>query len=267
MTKTILAGFAGVLLLVSCSDQTAAEFEKPPKVKDADLQLVLDSLSDQHVSTFYSKISTKYSDTNRNLTMKNSVKIFEDSVINILSRVAGVPVLNALITPDSVLMSVTAKKCYMKQNLGLLKEEFGVEFAQKDVEDLFLGLPVGYDPELKYYQWNTDVNGYVMCSHRKKDIKRNERKDKREIITTYIISRDLKELEEIQIESPEDTASIRVAYKSRELIDSMMLPKEVEMTISTPRNNIFIRLTYKKTRINGEEQYVFVIPEKYEVCE
>lgn len=267
LIKYGVVAFAGVIFFASCSDKTTGEFEKLPRVKDTDLQLVLDSLSDQQVSTFYSKISTKYSDTNRNVTMKNSVKILKDSVINLLTRVAGVPVSNALITTDSVLMSVSAKKCYVKQSLGYIKESFGVEFALENIEELFLGLPVGYDPSFKYHQWNSELDGYVMCSHKKKEIKRNERKDEREIITSYVISSDLKELKEIQIESPEDTAVVRVKYLSRELIDSMMLPKEVEINITTPRNTILVTLHYKKTRINEEEEYVFIIPEKYEICE
>lgn len=46
-----------------------------------------------------------------------------------------------------------------------------------------------------------------------------------------------------------------------------MVPKEAEIVIHTPRNDIRIQLDYNKTKIDETEAIYFVIPEEYEPCD
>lgn len=269
MNQSIKYSFIGVLLLgltLACSRNNTEGFEKLPKVKDIVLMEVLDSLHNQEVSYFYSKVSTKYEDTARSVSFKTSIRMIEDSLINVLIKYANIPIMNTLISPDSVIISNKRDKCYVRQSVSYIKEQFGVDFTHENVEEFLLGLPVGYESDRKYFQVD-GTDGYVIASHRKKDIKKNERQDKKEIITYYKLSPDLKELKQTVIESPGDTTAIVVDYNSRELIDGMLIPKDVSMSILTPRQEIKVKLTYKKTRLNTKEEIHFVIPENYGECE
>ena len=254
------------LLIISCARNNTDDQVKLKKIGDKKLQLVLDSLYDQEVNYFYAKVATQYEDTARKVSFKTSIRMIEDSLINTLIKYANIPIMNSLISPDSVIVSNKREKCYVRQSLSYIKDQFGVDFSHKNVEQFILGQPVGYEPELKYFQHQA-TDGYVMCSHKKKDIKRNERKDIKEIITYYKLNPELTDLMQTVIESPEDTTVIVIDYGPRELVNGMKLPKEMSLSIQTPRQEIKVELNYKKMRLNEVEEIHFVIPEGYEECE
>lgn len=254
-------------MLFSCSQKTTEiALVKLPKVKDSQLIDVLDSLSKIKFQNFYSKISTKVQDSTQNVSFKTSVRIKADSAINTLITFAKIPVLNALLTKDSVTITDKRSKCFVHESLDYIKDNYSIDFSFKNVEELILGLPIDYDTNERYFQINDPFN-YTISSHRKKDIKKNERNNDREIITYYTLTDDLLNLKSMRIESPEDTAVIQLDYLTRELIEGYYVPSDVNLYLSTPKKIINIGLEYRKTRMNEEEPIYFVIPESYERCE
>jgi hypothetical protein len=69
------------------------------------------------------------------------------------------------------------------------------------------------------------------------------------------------------IESPSDSASVTINYVSRQLVDGMNTPNEVEISIVLPQNNLKIILDYDKVNIKEIQQLELIIPESYEECE
>ena len=69
------------------------------------------------------------------------------------------------------------------------------------------------------------------------------------------------------ISSPSDSTEIFVEYKSRELVGEYFLPKEVNINVITPRNNIKIALDYYKAEVNEAQPLILVIPSGYEQCQ
>ena len=69
------------------------------------------------------------------------------------------------------------------------------------------------------------------------------------------------------IESPSDSASVTINYVSRQLVDGMNTPNEVEITVVLPQNNLKIILDYDKVNIKEIQQLELIIPESYEECE
>jgi hypothetical protein len=173
--------------------------------------------------------------------------------------------LNTLITKDSVHLTVKSKRCYSKESLSYLKSQFGIEFSFSNVEELFVGMPIDFNTEEKYFRVDDPYN-YTMSSHSKRDIKKNKKRGKFEVIRYYTLADDLKQLKELVIESPKDSLFMKLDYKSYKAIGASVLPHEVVVTIESPTNSIVIELEYKKTRINEPEPIYFTIPEGYERC-
>lgn len=259
-----LIAFA-LLFFASCSNKGIADGEKLSKHSSQDLTDVLDSLSLVEYDWFYSKISTKYKDTAMNVSFKTSVRIRRDSLLNTLITYARIPVYNTLLTKDSIIMVNKREKCVMYESLDYFRKEYAMDVEYANAEEMFFGAPIAYDRDMKYYRVNDPYN-YTMCSHRKRDIKRNIRKDKREIITYYTLSPDLKSLQTQKIESPQDTSTVVIDYTQREMVNGYYVPKKVVITIYTPRQEIKVYMDYKKTRINHKEKIHFVVPEKYGEC-
>jgi hypothetical protein len=255
--------FGGNILRVTLMRQLVGG--KLPKKKDVELMAAMDTLSSQSFDSFYSKISTKYQDTSQNISFKTTLRLVSDSAMTMTITYARIPFVNALITADSIKVTNKKDKCYTKESLSFIKEKFSVDFSLKNIEELMMGLPVDFDPERKYYQIDSE-NGYELCTHSKRDLKKLEKGELSEIVMFYTLSPDLKQLTSMTIVSPKDKTEIRVDYKTRELIETYLFPKLVDISITTPAQEIKIEMEYKKSRINNTEQIHFVIPDSYGKC-
>jgi len=253
------------LFLVSCGTSMTTNEDKLPKVKDVELRKAVEDISMQSFDYFYAKIATKYKDSTQNVSFKISVRMRKDSVVNTLLTYARLPIYNTLITPDTIKMVDKREKCVMIESLDYFKKKFAIDVEFKNIEQFFFGSPIAFNPAQKYYRVN-DPFSYTLCSHKKHDIKKNIRKDKREIVTYYTLSDDLKSIQQQRIDSPQDSTTILIDYIERAWVGEVFLPKKVEITIQMPRQEVHVFLDYKKTRLNVKEKIHFVIPEKYGEC-
>ena len=266
-----------LLLISSCAKEVVEVITSPiekedrlPRKRAQQLAAIMDSLSQHQPSFFYAKIATDYSDTNRSISFKTSIRMVKDSAMNVLITFAKIPIVNANITRDSITLVNKKDKCYMMQSLSFIKESFGVDFSYNNLEELMMGLPLGYDTSQRYFKVN-DPFDYTISSHRKRDIKRLDRlpqkEDTREdIVVRYILNDSLNALKGMMIESPIDSTSIEVTFLQREMVDSYVLPKKVAYLIRSPRNTIRIVLEYEKVEVNQRQPLYLVIPEEYEKC-
>ncbi|MFK5947271.1 MAG: DUF4292 domain-containing protein [Methylococcales bacterium] len=176
-----------------------------------------------------------------------------------------IPVMSAVITPDSLKMANKRDKCYILQSQRYFKETFGVDFSYRDIENIMMGMPVMFNNELEYHRVK-DPFAYWISSHKKKDAIRVSENDERDVILYYKIADDLRNLDAMRIESPGDSTSVMIKYKTRQLVDGYLVPHMVEVTVKTPKQELKIELEYKKARINKSEELYFVIPESYGAC-
>lgn len=263
---SILAFFS--VLQTACSKKLIAENTvKVERKKTQELLDKLDSISLRKPNTFYTKIATKFKDTTQDVSFKTSIRLVKDSAINALITYATLPVFNSIVTPDSVQILNKRQKCITKTKLSYIKENFGIAFEYKNVEELLLGLPLAYDGDQKYFQIHDPYN-YIISSHRKREIKKADKKEKLQddIIIKYFLNTDLSTLKKLEIESKEDTAKIEVNFLSWQMVDSFSVPQEVYIVIQTARNKMEISMNYDKVQINVPQQIVFVIPEEYGEC-
>lgn len=254
------------ITLVGCAKNLTEGGVKLPKKDDVELSHVLDSLSSQKYSSFYSKINTRYSDSAQNVSFKTTLRIVADSATRITISYAKIPMVHALITEDSVKVVNKREKCLTAESLTFIKERFTVDFDLKNIEELLMGLPVDFDPEHLYYQVNSG-EGYILCTHSKREIKKIEKDGLDEVIMYYTLSPELNQVTSLRIVSAKDKTEITVMYTERELIDSFLFPKIVSISIITPAQEIKLDMEYRKTRVDHIEQIHFVIPEGYEKCE
>jgi hypothetical protein len=267
----------------SCSRKLAViNPDKLGRRKTVELVSAMDSLSRLRPKYFYTKIKCVFSDTNQNLNFKTSIRMAKDSIINALITYASLPIVNSLISPDSVILSNRREKCVIRQNLSYIKEQFGIAFDYRNIEELFLGLPVGFDTTQKYFQIHDPYN-YIVSSHKKREIRRENRnrpererindrfnrrddEDENDVILKYYLSNDIRSIKRISINSPEDSTTIDIQYLSRDSVELYMIPNDVVIEIVTPRNRMVINMNYDKSEVNLPQEIYFVIPKDYEAC-
>jgi hypothetical protein len=170
-----------------------------------------------------------------------------------------------MITTDSITVVNKRDKCFERETLSYIKDKFGIDFTYQNIEELFLGRPLDYNLNQKYFVVHDPFN-YSISSHKKRERKRLDRKPKEDIVINYILTKDAKDLSKTTITSPSDSTEIIVDYLSRKLEKGIMIPYEVQIRIITPRNNMFIKLEYEKVEVDEPQELLIIIPEKYEKC-
>ena len=153
MHRNFKYGFSLVLflVLVSCSRNTAEVLEQGTVAED-ELVMTLDTLSQRDFESFYAKIATSYQDSSSSRSFKTSTWMVADSASNFLITYARLPIVGALVTKDSVHVSNKHDKCYMNSSLEFLRQQFGIEFTHKNLQDIVLGIPTNFDSTRTYYQ-------------------------------------------------------------------------------------------------------------------
>jgi hypothetical protein len=261
-------GLSFIWALSSCSPKVVSDVmngEKLPKIKDKVLVDRLDSLSKIEPKTFYSKLDINYKDSTTDISFKTSLKIVADSAISAIITYARIPIVTAMVTIDTITVVNKREKCYTVQSLDYLKSTFGVDFTYENMEELFLGKPLDYNIDQKYFV-DHDPYHYSISTHKKRDKKRMDRRPKEDIVLNYILSDDAKFLQQTMIKSPSDSTEITVIYEERQNVNGINVPKVVHMHINAKNKGIYIKMDYEKVEINEPQELIIVIPEKYEKC-
>jgi len=257
-----------VIFLSSCAKKlTEVDAVKLPRVKEKVLMNALDSMSLRKPEFFYSKLDSHFEDGERSVNFKTSMRMKVDSAINAIITYAKIPIITAMVSVDSVKISNKREKCYVLEDLTYFKKAFGIDFKLKNMEELLLGLPLDYNIDEKYFQIHDPYN-YIVSSHRKRAIKRTEKgKLDEDILMKYYISEDLRSVKRVEIESVEDSTSIDINYLVRQEEKGYLIPKLMQVKITTPKKVILIELEFDKAEINEPKELFIVIPESYGKCE
>lgn len=266
MNQSFKYGFLLVLLLVlaSCNRNTTEVLEQGT-VAEGELVLTLDTLSQRQFETFYAKIATSYDDSASSMSFKTSTWMVADSASNFLISYAKIPVVGALVTLDSVHVSNKREKCQMHSSLEFLRQQFGIEFTLKNLQDIILGIPTNFDASRTYYQ--VGKNNRELCTHGLRDIEQIKLEGSDEIVMYFGLNESLSDLASTTVVSFADSTEINIEYKERELVNGFSVPTSVFVKIISPRKEINVELNYSKMRVNNGEQIHFVIPDTYGECE
>ncbi|MGB0932817.1 MAG: DUF4292 domain-containing protein [Lishizhenia sp.] len=267
ITKALfLIGISAFLVGCSSSKIDIGK-EKLPKVKTQRLINRLSELSKQKPEFFYSKISSKYEDSEYNVSFKTNVRMRKDSALNAFITFARIPIYNTMVTPDTLKMVDKRGKCYTVESVSYLKKTFGVDFEHKNIEEFLLGMPIGWNDDEKYHQINDPYN-YIIASHNKRQLRKAEKDDEKaiDVYIKYYLSDDAKNLSKIIIDSPTDTTHIKVDFISRQFVDGYSVPNKAEIRVETPNDTLFIDLNYNKVTINEPKKLFLAIPDSYEQC-
>ncbi len=246
-------------------------FEKLPKLKDKELIDRIDSLSGIEPKTFYSKLTVTYKDLSKpaeenEISLKTSIKIVSDSAVSAIITYAKIPVVTTLVTHDTLSVVNKRERCYTVASLDYLKELFGVDFSYENIEEIIYGKPLDYQLSQKYFVDN-DPFHYSVSTHKKRDRKKPDRKQKDYLMIQYQLTNNAKALKQTRIWSLEDATEVNVVYLERQVVDGFDLPSKVEINIRTPKKVLLLTLAYERVEVNEPQELIIIIPESYEKCD
>lgn len=256
----------GLLLLFGCNPKGTEGDGGLVQVDDEVLMDALALIDSKQISTFYTKASVNFQDSSRNVNFKTSIRSILDSIVNLDVKYAAIPIVNAVVTQDSLKVVNRRDKCRVLNSITALRDQFGMEFSLNDLEDVLLGRVLFFNKEKEYHQLEDD-KAYVLSTHSKKEIKKLAKDGGDELVIRYFLAKEKTHLSQVIIESIADKAIIVLEYKGYEKVGEELLPTGLKIDIKIgDKKPIHFDMDYSKTRINEAEDIYFVIPEDYGDC-
>ena len=256
-----------IFLASSCAKNLKIKPVIEYKIKDRVLAKILDSLSTLKPRYFYTKIKIDYKDNTTDVSFKTSLKIVSDSAINAIVTKIGIPIANGLITTDSAKILNIQQKCLYNSSWDNFRKLLNIEIDYPNLENILLGRPLTDQFNQKYFVDREEYDAIVENSKKVSDtVLSAATLPKSKLLLNYILQDNLRDLAETRIFSTNDSTDIRIQYLSREIVSGFNLPSNLVISLFNQDYKILIKLEYDKIAVNEKIEIIFVIPERYEVC-
>ncbi|MBM3164336.1 MAG: DUF4292 domain-containing protein [Bacteroidetes bacterium] len=213
---------------------------------------VLDSLFDQPWQWLYGKYAVSYSDGDRKLSVKLSLKCTKDSAANALISFASIPFINSFITKDSILYLNKQDRCYNRLPLESLKELLGVELSLSNLQELFLGMPVSYSASSLKESPNQQLDTLIFV----------QQDSALTVFYTYVMSMS-KIVQQHMVLADGRNMTVSYLAWNEGAID---VPSSILITITDRGKESLLKLVIDKYELNLPHQILVEIPEDYENC-
>lgn len=210
------------------------------------------------------KINVRFkSREKQNLTFGAFIKMHKDSSIHATISFLGIPILVALITPDSLKFVSKQDQKYFAGDFFYVSQLLKSEITFSQIQDLLIGNPISMDSNSNHYliQENED---FYLSSLSQDELNMTESNDDWQV--KFWINKLFKAGKTIVSQNSTNTRVeiFQVDYKK---IDGKLFPNRTKAEIITPKDSISIHLNYQRVKINTDIEYEYSVPSHYEKYE
>lgn len=251
-----------VLFLYSCGKTRKVNDAQELDLKKAQLLDTLATLSKTDWDFLSTKTNVKIIRGDQTNSVKTSLRMKRDSAFLINLSFAGIPIVQAALSQDSLRLVNRKDKCYVLASKEALVNLIDFPFEYAQAQDLLTGRPLSFD-RTKEHILIQDDSFYVLKTKRPKSATDTTAN----YFITYYLSKVNLSLIKTEIESPADNASAEIIYRDRhEKIEGLCLPKEIDVFVNSPQSNMRIYLQHNRPDVTTEKKITLNIPENYEAC-
>jgi len=213
---------------------------------------VLDSIHSQIWRWYYGKFNVSYADSERKLSFKMSLKCSKDSATNALISFMAIPIFNTLITSDSLIYVNKKNRCFGAFPAAYLNKLLGIELSLQNLQELFLGLPIAYQP-MEKVEWASNHPDTLIFKQFNQHLS----------MEYFVTKRDTRLTQQRLILSDGRSMLVRYLEWNNGTINT---PSLILIRIIEPGNEATIKLTVDRFELNIPQEISLEIPENYEKC-
>lgn len=297
MTKDISKSSFVVLLLfvflTACKSTPTRVIRNYP-VKTSQELVGLTEKSPLQFDHFSAKASVDVQTPNQSNSFRATLRIRRDSALWVsVSPAMGIEVFRILCTQDSVLYIDKMKKEFFRGTYQKLNELANSDLTFEALQDLLLGNPLYFEPEMDYRSRNED-EGYHLYTRNARFLRRvtNNERGEEQFVTIDTTSADLNEKRLLRLQSKKeddelivrqywldythgkivqsvftDLASalnLSARYSGFEEVDGEMIPSKISLALGNTKDQATFKLDYSRMKLNDPFEMPFSIPEKYD---
>ena len=210
------------------------------------------------------KINTKFkSREKQNLTFGTFIKMHKDSVIHATISVLGIPVVVALITPDTLKFLNKRDQKYFEGDFSYVSQLLKTEITFGQIQDLLIGNPIRMDSNTNHYLIQENEEVYV-SSLSQNDL--NIKKSNGDWQVKFWINKLFKAGKTFVFNDSTNTR-IEIFQADYKKINGKLFPNRTKAEIITAKDSISIHLNYQRVKINTDIEYEYSVPSHYEKYE
>lgn len=266
--SVLVSGLLLVLVLHACNMQRNLIAGKPNR--HLNTNKIIDSVVHQKLlfAYFSSKISVDLESSKINESFTVNLKIRKDSLIWVDIKKATVSIARVLITKDSIktLVRFGEGEGYYPRAFHYLNDQFDTELDFNMLQDLLTANPMSFDPSEKFKS-PKDSAYYYLTTLRKRRLRRALEHDRvyknHEVIYQYKFYPKTFRPYQVHINDVNDTTVFDARYTEYEGLDSIPLPKQLEVEASKATRKLKLNLSYKRTKLNEKTDFPFTVPDDY----
>lgn len=250
-----------VLALFSCGKKKTAFSPEFQMRSTEELVQFLDELNHSEWDFLSTKANVKISSERQNNSFKASVRMKRDSAMLVNISFAGFPIIQSILSSDSLKLLNRKDKCYSYQDKRALDNliDFPVEYEQ--IQDILIGQPLLFNKNEEHIQIQ-NKQFYELKGRRKRTATSNDFFE-----LTYLISPKTLNLEKVILDSSSDEMRMEISYFGKhEKTQGLMLPEIVEIVIIGPQGKTSLVLNYSKPDVSQEKKITLNLPENYVPC-
>ncbi len=286
-------GILPMVLLMSCrSKRDVAVRDFPAKSTQELVDWIQQGAAEYE--SFNAKVSADVRAEGRNNSFRATLRIRRDSAIWVsVSPALGIEVFRLLCTQDSVKYIDKIKNKYFIGTYQKLNELTNSDLSLAGLEDILVGNPLYFLPELRYRSRNDDL-GYMLATRNANRIRRavgmggqealelpldttgesqierrimrlQDRLDEDDLIARqYWLHHETGKVVQTVFTDLLSEIFLRAFYSDHEEVSGQLFPGRIDLTLGNTQEQATFRLSYSRMRINEPVSMPFSIPDKYE---
>jgi len=210
------------------------------------------------------KIKTKFkSREKQNIAFGTFVKIVKDSSIHATISIATIPVVVALITPDTLKFINKKEQKYFVGGIDYVKSLLKTDISFYEIQDLLVGNPVKLKPTDSHYL--IEEENEVFLSSKSKNallaLKKSNLHSSEWLVKYWV--NELYKTGRTVVENDSEKTVIEIIQADYNKVDGQFFPNRTQAEIATPKDSITIQLNYQRVKINTGVVFEFSIPDHY----
>ena len=261
MHNNIIILLIGLFKLISCGRKKSAFTPDFERKSTEELVQRLNELNQIEWDFLNTKSNVKVSSEQQNNSFKASLRMKRDSAMLINISFAGIPIVQTVLSADSLILLNRKDKGYTFRDKSALDNFVNFPVEYEHIQDLLIGKPLLFDSTQEHIQVENPLF-YELISKRPRD--NNSRQT---IELRYFLSPKALELQKAILYSPIDETTMEINYLGKhEKTEGLMLPEVVDIVINSPKGKTNFIINYNKPDISQEKKITLNIPENYVPC-
>lgn len=250
----------------SCkSKKNGVEEVKLKNYSDQELIALLQA-SNLQCKFLKSKGSVEIAFKEESYSLRGNIRINKDSATWVSLSKASLPVMQALISNDSLKVLDKLGKHYYLNTISGINDLINTEIDYELLQDFFLGQPVAFDYEGEY-KVSKEENLYFISSEKSKKIekllKKGKIKDEPILYRCWIEPHHFK-CQKVIINLLDQQAELTVIYDQWENVGDSWFPMNAALSLVTPTDSASLVINYGKVDCDETLEFPFNIPDSYE---